>query len=82
MMEIEKLHLKYKSLVDYADERQNHHNCEALKAEEKYRETGDIEHYQAAQNHKNVSLNLSTEVRAYRTFKDELKEVLDHAAVQ
>lgn len=74
---IEKLYLKYETLVNYADERQDEHILKAQKADEDYKKTGEIEYYQEAENHKNASLRLCAEVRVYRRFKEELEEVLN-----
>lgn len=75
--EIKRLHLKYETLVNYADQRQLHYIEQAHAAEQRYKKTGEIEDYQAAEGNKNMSARLAAEVRAYRTFKNELKKILN-----
>lgn len=77
--QIEKLHLKYETLVNYANERQNHYIKQAYEAEQRYKETGEIEYYQESEGNKNLSARLAAEVRVYRKFKNELEEVLNNA---
>lgn len=76
------LYKKYKTLVDYADQRQEHHIEKAEIAMKDYQRTGDVSYYQAAENHMNMSSRLSAEVGVYRKIKKELKELLEHEPVK
>jgi len=79
---VKKLHLKYETLVDYANDRQKHHIEKYWENDKKYKDTEDVSYYQERENHANMSSRLCAEAIAYKKFRDELKEVLDHAAVQ
>ena len=79
---VKRLHFKYETLVNYARERQQHHIEKYWENDKKYKDTGDVTYYQERENHAKMSSRLCAESIAYKKFRDELKEVLDHATVQ